>query len=163
MPQGAKIITTCRELPGYTPTLALYLSHTSRQKLKLNQTQWWLMRIHPKLCPSHLIPVCVQHATWANKPELWLGVALRQKNEFTVCVLLSGYVWNTERERVSTPRGCPPCCLFVLTFLTIKPQGKKKKSLYPFIEVEGGIRKWEKYGYNYYIHLMRLLHLSKSL
>lgn len=36
------------------------------------------------------------------------------------------------------PRGCPPCCLFVLTFLTIKPQGQEK-CLYPFIEAEGEI------------------------
>lgn len=58
MPQGAKIIsgiTTCRELPGHTPTLALYLSHTWRWVAwnKENQTQQWLKRTHPTLCRSN--------------------------------------------------------------------------------------------------------------
>lgn len=52
-------------------------------------------------------------------------------------------------ERVSMPRGCPPCCLFVLIFLTIKPQGHKKK----FIEEQGRSRKWEEDRWDYYMNL----------
>lgn len=77
----------------------------------------------------------MQHATWAKKADLWRGGALRRKTlslQYMCC-------WPC------MPRGCPPCCLFVLSILTIKPRGQQKnESLYPFIDVEGETTESEK-------------------
>lgn len=119
MPQGAKIIsgaTTCREVPGHTPTLTLYLSHTLRwvASSKENQTQWWLRRTHPTWCRSNtqsLLYACSPphgqtKQNTGRRPEA--KTQSLQYVHWLVCMCET-----KKRERVSVPRGSPPCCLLV--------------------------------------------------
>lgn len=130
MPQGAKIISraaSCRELHAHTPTSTLYLSHTSsrsarRNRERYSKTQWSLKTTQPKLCPSNIKPLPYAH-TAQHMGEVRRAGTGRCPAAKTLSLQ---YVRAAMCERMSMPRGCPPCCLFVLTFLTIKPQGHKK-------------------------------------
>lgn len=100
-------------------------SHIERERTerkRANKTQRWLKTTQPKLCPSNIRSLlCARSTAHGESTQSCDWEASCGKNtELTVRVLLCVKEW-------ACPEVVFPAPLFVLIFLTIKPQGHKKE------------------------------------